>query len=372
MKTNLVVSLRSIVMALMLAIFVMSCQTNEPVTPQQDLLPQKFSVNIPSAISTKSTVAGGRVKGDTLNGNAIYLNLGTFIAVGKGASEIVEAFINGIRAYHIDRVKTLTYSGDDNRSKNLVVLSQVEFGGHLWDYALTITDADSEGNADGGKALQLFWNNEAPIKGIAIIKPFNCDRTKNSLSGDSMFRIDYSEGGEHGYDAEMEVRISDLPLTAPGSDKFAIGSLHMFAGRKGDVVDVFGNSNHPNANLFTADTGFNWAFVAASNEKTNIAVAEVGLPPSSLDSNDRQVLLKDYSVHNVFVAGITAIWPGIDQTLLNSYLSNTAAPGYFNSVKGFLSGGNSPGADFDVLAARLDGLSPYNPLETSNLHVVFK
>jgi len=53
-------------------------------------------------------------------------------------------------------------------------------------------------------------------------------------------------------------------------------------------------------------------------------------------------------------------------------LQNTAAPGYFNEKAGFLSGGESPGPEWDALAARLENLSPYNPLETSNLTVAFK
>jgi hypothetical protein len=186
-----------------------------------------------------------------------------------------------------------------------------------------------------------------------------------------MFRIDYSEGGELGYDAQMEVRIAGLPVGSPLEQPYAINSLHMFAGKKGDVVDVYGNSNHPNAILLTGNAGFNWAFVASGNDPANIGVAEVGLPPSTLDSDDRSVLLKEYSIKNVFTNEITAVWPGIDQDLLAAYLSTTAAPGYFNN-KGFISGGKSPGTAWDALAKRLDSLSPYNPKATSNLSIDFK
>jgi hypothetical protein len=146
----------------------------------------------------------------------------------------------------------------------------------------------------------------------------------------------------------------------------------MFAGKKGDVVDVYGNSNHPNAILFSGTPGFNWAFVASGNDPANIGVAEVGLPPSTLDSDDRSVLLKEYSIKDVFTNEITAVWPGIDQNVLAAYLSTTAAPGYFNDSQGFISGGKSPGAAWDVLAKRLDTLSPYNPKATSNLSISFK
>ncbi len=366
-----------LIVGLALSVLFTSCENNPDVKPQEDLLPAKFSVDIPSSISNKNLASGGRlagrVKEDSIDGNDVYKNLGTFIAVGKEASKLVEAFIEGIRKYHIDRVMTLTYLGDDdNRTKNLVVVSKSTFEGKTWDYQLTITDADSENQPDGGKALQIFWNKTSAIDGIAIIKPYNCDRTKNADAKDAVFRIDYTESSDLGYDAEMEVTISGLPLASPLSDPFSISALKMFAGKKGDVVDVFGNSNHPNAKLFTDNVGFNWAFVASGNETKDTGVAEVGLPPSKLNSTDRKVLLKDYSIKAVFTSGIKSIWPGIDQTLLDKYLSNTAAPGYFSKSKGFLSGGVSPGTEWDALAARLEALSPYNPKDIDELVVTFK
>jgi hypothetical protein len=381
MKTLKIIS--SVLFVGLLYSVLTSCQDTPKITTSGDILPKSLSVPIPSSLSNSTNgvstgriagrVISGRTQGDTLKGNDIYQNLNTFIAVGAAASIVVDEFIDGIRQYHIDRILSLTYvSNDDNRTKNLVVTSQVSFEGSTWDYQLTITDADAQGQADGGVALQIFWNKLAPVKGIAIIKPYNCDRIKNANSGDAVFRIDYTEASTLGYDSQMEVRIAGLPLGNPLTDPFAIGSLHMFAGKKGDVVDVFGNSNHPNGVLFSGPAGFNYAFVASGSNSANIGVAEVGLPPSDLDDSDRTVLLKQYSIKNVFTTAITSIWPGIDQNVLAAYLSNTAAPGYFNSSKGFLSGGVSPGADWDALAGRLNALSPYNPLQTSKLEVTFK
>ncbi len=353
-----------------------SCESNPDVTPQEDILPTSFSVDIPPSISNKNLTGGrigGRIKDDSLHGDDIYENLGTFIAVGEESAKLVEAFIEGIRKYKIDRVLSLTYVGeDDGRTKNLVVVSNSTFEGKIWDYQLTVTDADSENQADGGKALQIFWNKSTTVDGIAIIKPYNCDRTENANAKDAVFRIDYTEASDLGYDAQMEVRIAGLPLENPLSDPYSISTLRMFAGKKGDVVDVYGNSNHPNATLFSGTVGFNWAFVASGNEVKDAGVAEVGLPPSKLNSSDRKVLLKDYSIKTVFTNEIKAVWPGIDPVLLNSYLSETSAPGYFSKAKGFLSGGVSPGADWDILKARLDALSPYNPKQVSELVVGFK
>lgn len=371
-KNNLFV----LVAGLALSIGLFSCENNPEVTSQEDILPKSLTVDIPSSLSNKDLSSGrksGRTKDDTLRGNDIYQNLGTFIAVGEGSAELVEEFIEGIRKYKIDRVKNLTYtSEDDNRVKNLVVESNVTFEDQAWDYQLTITDADSEGQADGGKALQIFWNKSSQVKGIAIIKLYNCDRIEHANAKDAIFRIDYREGGSTIYDAQMEVRVAGLPLENPLNDPYSISTLHMFVGKKGDVVDVYGNSNHPNAIFISGNKGFNWAFVASGNEVKDIGVAEVGLPPSSLDNTDHNVLLKEYSIKNVFVNEINTVWPGIDPALVAGYLKETAAPGYFSKKNGFISGGVSPGAEWDVLAPRLDALTPYSPKLTSELTLEFK
>jgi hypothetical protein len=372
MKTLKLVSLY-LMAGVTFCILLSSCESNPDITPQQDILPQSFSVDIPASLTYANPSPGrlGRSKEDSLKGNDIYLHLGTFIAVGEGASEIVDGIIAGLRKYRIDRVLSMTYiSEDDNRPKNLIVTSNVSFEGKLWDYQLIITDADSEGNPDEGKALQIFWNKTAPIKGIAIIKPYNCDRIENANVQNALFRIDYTEESNLGYDAQMEVFISGLPLENPLNNPYSMSTLRMFAGKKGEVVDVFGNSNHPNAVLFSGNAGFNWAFVASGNGTKDIGVAEVGLPPSTLESDSREVLLKEYSIKNVFTNEITAVWPDIDPQLLGLYLKSAAAPGYFDK-SGFISGGTSPGAEWDILAARLDDLSPYNPKEVSNLSLAF-
>lgn len=98
---------------------------------------------------------------------------------------------------------------------------------------------------------------------------------------------------------------------------------------------------------------------------------KVGLPPSSLDEPSRDVLLDYYSIKNVFTREINAVWPGLDPAILEAYLMNTEGPGYFDS-DGFISGGTSPGEEWDELAERLELLSPYNPKDISNLTLEFK
>jgi len=363
-------------LALIISMITISCDENPEIVTQQDILPESFGVDIPSSISNPNLVSGGRTSGreeEEFSGDDIYEQLGFFIAVGEGASDIVEAIIIGIGQYNIQSIQTLTYTSDeDGRAKNMIVLENVEFEGVTWEYQLTITDADSEGNQDGGNAMQVFWNN-SPIKGIAILKPFNIDRLHDADAGEAIYRVDYSEVSDMlAYDSHMEVSISDLPLAQADEDPFSLRTMRMFAGKKGDVVDVYGNSNHPNANFFTDNTGFNWAFVASGSDDLDIGVAEVGLPPSNLDNNDRDVLLGDYSIRTVFENEILqAFGNDITQTQLDAILVNTNPPGYFDK-DGFLNGGTSPGDAWNPLAERLTDLTPYNPLETSNLEVMFK
>ena len=283
------------------AVIFTSC-TKDDVVPgtKDDILPARFAVSVPGSISESSMSKKAYSGDDTLRGSDIYQHLGTFIAVGDGAGRIVEGIINGIRYYHINKPLSLTYeSDDDGRTKNLIVFKEANFEDVTWDFQMNISDAESEGNEDGGLALQIFWNTN-PIKGIAILKPYNIDRTDYNPSETAIFRIEYSEAGEAGYDAQMLVSIAGLPLANPLVDPYSISTLKMFAGKKGDMVDVYGNTDHPNAKFFTTDAGFNWAFVASADENADLAMAEVGLPPSILDSDDRNILLKDYSIKNVF------------------------------------------------------------------------
>jgi hypothetical protein len=261
-------------------------------------------------------------------------------------------------------------SDEDGRTKNLVVTENPSFEGENWDFMLTITDAMSESEPDGGKGLQIFWN-RYPIKGIAIIKPFNTNRDEDQEFEEGIFRIDYSEGGEHGYENHMIVSIANLETASPLEDPFSINALKMFAGKEGDIIDVYGNSNHPNAKFFTEDVGFNWAFVASGSESKDIGVAEVGLPPSNLDEPNKKTLLDYYSIKNVFTREIYELWPTINQHNVDAYLHNTGAPGYF-ADHGFVSGGESPGEEYNDLEFRLSLLSPYNPKEISNLTINFK
>ena len=300
-------------------------------------------------------------------------HLTTFIRVGEIGAEIVEHVIWAISTYKINKPMILTYeSEDDGEVKTLEVIENPEFDGVTWEFQLTITDVESEGNDDGGSGLQIFWNRK-PVKGIALIKPANLDRVHDNYQGNAMFRIDYSEGGEYEYDAHMTVSAANLPVPPAFADPYGMKTLKMFAGKKGDIIDVFGNSDYPNAYFFSNEigVGFNWAFVAAGDKTKDIGVAEVGLPRNDLDQPSRSVLLEDYSVKNVLTEAILAWNPSLPPTLVNAYLANTEAPGYFDTF-GFVSAGERPDEDYAELDVRLPDMSPYNPKAIRDLTISFK
>ncbi|MCK4745858.1 MAG: hypothetical protein KAT15_02435 [Bacteroidales bacterium] len=336
---------------------------------EESILPDQLTVDIPAAlledISAKKSSAV-----DTLKAREIYGHLRFFIHTGNHSARLTKHIILAIRRYNIDMVKTVTYeSEDDGRIKNLVVVEGPEFDGRVWDYGLTITDAESEGNDDGGKAMQIFWNGN-PKEGITIIKPYNLDRTNDRSWAMAMFRIDYSGAGELGYDRHMIVSIADLPVVDPLLEPFAMDGMKMFVGKKGDNVDVYGNSSHPNAKFLTEKVGYNWAFVASGSDTEDIAVAEVGLPLSTVDAEGRAVLLEEFSVYNVLYDEVKTIWPHASDELLEAWLTNAEAPGFFDH-SGFIQGGEAPGDEWLPLVDRIQGLSPYNPKAIANLEINF-
>ena len=78
----------------------------------------------------------------------------------------------------------------------------------------------------------------------------------------------------------MIVSIAGLPEIDPFLAPFHMDGMKMFVGKKGDQVDVYGNSSHPNAKFLTEKVGYNWAFVASGSASEDIAVVELGLPLS--------------------------------------------------------------------------------------------
>jgi len=375
MKNLIQKTIKPFLASLVLVVGTVACEQNPGIEQPSSILPDKFGIDIPSSISNNGNVSGRISNGrssaeDVLQGDDIYQNLETFIYIGESAADIVEDIIVSIRQHNINSALTLTYnSDDDGRAKTLVVVEGDTYEGVNYEFSLTITDTDAEGNQDGGYAMQIFWDRN-PIKGVAIIKPYNLDRLHSADAGEAVYKIEYNSESDLGYDAHMIVSIVDLTLEEPNVNPYSMRTLKMFVGKSGDLIDVYGNSNHPNAQFFTDDRGFNWAFVASGYESKDLGVAEVGLPPSNLDETSRDILLNTYSIRNVFTEQISIAFPGINQDLIDLYLMHTNGPGYFTD-EGFIAGGTPPSGLWDELVLRIEDLAPYNPAEISNLQIDF-
>lgn len=351
-------------------LFFQSCEKNEldPVDNHDNIIPERFGIDIPSSIS--SDVAAKSAQVDTLKGNDVYLHLRNFIKIGEHAAEVTGDIMGVIKKFNLNQPLEFSFTSDeDGRPKLVSITENATFEGKIWEYKMTITDMGTDASTPHNIALQVFWN-KSPIKGIAILNPYNIDRRHGISKASIMYRVDYSEAGELGYERHMVVAISGWPLGDPQTEPFSVSNLKMFVGKNGDVVSIYGNSEHPNARFLTSDTGFNWAFTAASKKSENIAVAQVGLPPISLNSNDRYVLLVDYSIRNVFENQILAQWPWFPREILDAYLYNLRAPGFFNS-NGFVQGGTTPNSNYNELLNIIAGLTPYNPLVINQLNIAF-
>ena len=353
------------------AIFIQSCKKDEMETPDDNsgILPSSFKVDIPDALSGTNGLKNSNI--DTLQGNEIYEHMRTFVEVGENAAQVVEDIIRAIQEYNINKPMSFTYiSEDDNRQKHLEVIENVTFEGKNWEFQLTITDQGPSTGQDDGKAMQVFWNRN-PVKGIAILKPYNIDRLEFVSFPDAMYRVDYSEAEEMEYASHMIVSITGIPLEDPLVNPYSLNTIKMFAGKNGSIVDVYGNSDHPNAKFFTNETGFDWAFVGSGNLNRDIGVAEVGLPSNTLNSSSRNTILVENSIKNVFTRQIYEIWPFIDSTSVQAYLYNTDAPGFFDH-NGFVQGGVSPHPQYNILVENIADLTPYNPKEINELQIFFK
>lgn len=364
-----------VAIALVASLFV-SCDVEEPLKKEStSILPENFKIDIPSAIS--SPAGSGSLKSATLASEdsaawayGVYAPLRWYIFLGQNAATWVDSLLFMVAIYDIDKPMDITYTsnnrGDDQRTKHLVVVENDVFEGITYQYSMTISDLEKESNADGGIGIQLFWSLE-PTRGVAILMPNNINATDTSRA---MYRIDYNDGPANGYDADMTVSISGIDWDQ--TDEYGCNALKMWAGRKGDVVDVRASSSHPNYSPYAAgNDGVNWAYVASGNSVTNIGVAELGLPDNTVDTEERDSLLGYFSVQNVFRRAILEVNPGLGELWLNQWLAPLGAPGFFDAG-GFVQAGTKPSNDYDGLITNIEALTPFSPKSVNTLDINFK
>ncbi len=356
-------------MAILLLMFT-GCKPKD-TGEDQTILPPSFTVEIPDALKSDQEPEEKALT-DTTQGARLYEYLRYFIHVGDNAAQIVQNIINKIHEYNLSQNVSFSYTGDDGRVKNVVVKSDVEFDGQQWEYGMQITDAELESNSDKGIAMEVFWN-LYPVEGIAILKPSYIDQVNYGNWGEAMIKIQYSEANPYFYEKYMIVSATDLPMD---TNRFAVKNLKMFVGQNSTYVDVYGNTQHPNAWLLIPDhKGYDWAFVASSFPTEGIALAQVGLPPDTLNESSRQVLLEDYSLYKVLKNEITQwyfeqnnAYP--DSLLLEQYLTDAQGPAHFNT-SGFIPSTLAINPMFRDLEDFILNLSPYNPYEIAHMNIYF-
>ena len=349
---------------LTLSIFIACSEDEDPSASVS--VPQQFSVDIPPSLSSAAATGISGREGDSdevIEGEDIYEALRYYIHLGEQSAEILEITLIIASAFEQGNVVAISFvSDDDQREKRIDLVENVTRGGNDYQYEMTMVDTENE-----DLALQLLWNTE-PVEGIAILNPYNLDRSDEEATQDAFYRIDYTEDHPD-YEQAMTVSISGAEVEENGD----IDNLKMFAGRNGDIVEVMGNSNHPNINIIDPDFigGRNYAFVARGDEVSDVAVVNLWLPPSDVSTNDFDAG-DEYSVFSVLEAEINAVTDGFfTEEEIASILSEANSPAYFNSSGFITSGVDNKPASFSDTFVDLTGMTPFVPNDIQNLAVDF-
>ncbi len=359
-----------ILIVLFASAFLFSCD-NESDEPQASLeIPEKFTVDIPSTLSSSAdgSLSGksggplnGRVAGDGdgyIEGNEIYESLRYFIRIGEGSAEIIEFTLQVATALEVQNVNSLSFTSDeDGRDKRLEIIRDVNRGGVDYEYEMTMFDEE-----DNAQALQLLWNT-SPIEGVGILNFYHINRNESD-NPNAFIRIDYTED-DVDYEAAMTVSISGL-LTPNNGD---VNNMKMKVGKNGDVVEIMGNSNHPDVAIIDENNPLsrNYAFTGRGDEVSDLGVVNLALPPSTVTTSD---VLSDYSVFAVLEAEIQAA--GVtDQEIIDEILQEAHSPAYFNAAGFITSGADNKPASFSDEFVDISDLNPFVPADVANLSVGF-
>ncbi len=369
---------KAYILLLFIAIIYFGCK--KTIIPQnQNILPQNISVPIPHSLSANIEInEKGGVANIPFTGRNVYRYLRRFIFYSEKAVNLIKKQIKFLSNYNISQNYSLTISGQDNRPKYIEIKTNQFFDGQNWQYSLTISDLQTESQKqDSGIAMLMYWNLN-PTKVCIIAIPFNLDRKNFYNSKNTIIRLDYSQkpGIKTKYNEIMTVWIANFPVNP--LQRFSMQNLKIVFARNDSRIDIYGNTSHPYAwLLLQRDTpGINWAFIASADINKHLAVAQIGLPPNYLDTDNRTTILDSFSVYNVlkreykqwFIERFGYTPP---QDSVNQFLNEALAPGFYNA-SGFVQAGHSPDRDYEFLIGNLQYLSPFNPYTIANLDIDFK
>jgi hypothetical protein len=360
--------MKKLILIGLVAISIISCKKNNDTSGSTNsLLPTKINIDMPSALSAQPS-SNKSATTDTIKGNDLYNQLRAFIWIGDQSARVVQEIINAISKYNINKAMSIDFtSNDDGHKKHLEVTEKATFNNKIYQYKMVISDSIHPG-------LQMFWNTQ-PVEGVAIMSPEWMNR--NTLNTGAMYMIEYGQGTSTKYDKQMTVSISGLPVIGV----WGLDNLKMFVGKKGNLLEVYGNSDHPKAIILnTKNTdGFSYSFTARVDTASNIAVVNLGLPGTSLAKTDS--IFTTYSITNVFsgelhwvfdplLTGKPQIVKDYYNAKITSWLQNAQIPAYFKN-KGFVSCGTVIPSGFYAGFSNLSTLLPYAPVDVKNLKVQF-
>ncbi|MBC8266241.1 MAG: hypothetical protein H8E84_04685 [Flavobacteriales bacterium] len=363
---------KNILYALLAMVMIISSCKKEVVIEQTDgILPSSFMVEIPSSISYSPASAKlSSVNVVPLHGDTIYEMLRAFVNVGDQAAQITHNIIQAINTNNLSQPMSFSFTGDDGNTKDVAIVN-----GTNYDYEMTISDA-------GNNALQVFWNTNSGngVEGFSILNIYEIDHNNGIQFTNTLIRIDYSEVTT-AYDKEMLVQITGWPMSGTND----IDNLKMFVGKTSSgILDIYGNSNHPTAIIVdtTHQDGFEWAFRAHSDAGLNIAVAEVGLPTTTHSINTD--IFSNFSIYNVLQTEVHSYWDPFVATgqitqaqvdsIIDLYLVNAEAPGFFAAGQGFVKAGTAPiigASGYNFLESRMNSMNllPYIPSDINALTI---
>ncbi|WP_422359181.1 hypothetical protein [Reichenbachiella sp.] len=352
--------MKNVGLLLFLTAFLWSCTEEEAKENTVAEFPETFTVDIPSTLSNSAGLSAGRVKmnEESVSGNTIYGALREFIYVGEEAATVLQKVVTIVGIAHVANVETFTIESDeDGRSKTFTFNDGVSYDGVNYEHEMIVEDED------GSLALQVVWNSN-PVSGTAILNPYYINRLEGEDFIDTFYRLDYEESSDNSKQT-MTVTIDGFP------NEDELNKLKMTVVKSGDLYEVFGNSNHLNLELVNADLAVdrNYAFIARADDANDIAVAEVALPLSTVETAD---VMDDYSIYTVFDAELKSL--GVtDQTVIDAHLTNAVPPAYFDKETGFLGAGDDVPSNeaFTSEFIDLSDMSPYVPKDVASLSVTF-
>lgn len=281
-----------------------------------------------------------------------------FIHVGEEAAIVLQEIVTIVGIAHSAGLETFTIkSEEDGRSKTFTFNDGVSYEGVNYDHEMNVEDED------GSLAIQVVWNSD-PVQGTAVLNPYYINRLEGEAFKETFYRLDYAEISDDS-EQTMTVSIDGFP------NQEELNKLKMTVIKRGDIYEVFGNSSHTNLELVNADLAKdrNYAFIARADDSNDVAVAEVALPLSTLETAD---VMDDYSIYTVFDAEIKSA--GINnQELIDAYLTNAVPPAYFDKSNGFLGAGEDVPSNVGFTSEFVDlsNISPYVPKDVATLSVAF-